>query len=245
MCQGVNHTWRDTVVGSVKLQRFLFLSPEQDSGVVALVDNPPERSRRPHALLSKYVLRDNPEADSYETHCQPVVPNPILFFNTDFFNRGCSLKVSKSSYADLLSHKRIPFHNIDLLVGLFNGSRSDSGCLEMFLTQPPVREVTVELNMHKCNDVQCRDRVGQCGCRYELSGVRNPKGLRVKDVFAAARSFHCGYPSLFCDEEDVISISIAFEPHGTGSRKGVLLLSAEDMRLAKAEALGPRPELSI
>lgn len=242
MCQGVNRTWRNTIVGSINLQRYLFLAAEQDPGVVALMKSTPLSTK---LILSKYVPRDSREGEDYDTHCQLVVPNPLIFFNTDYHNRSYSILVCPPyrSYTDLLAHGRLPSHNIDLLVDLFSGSRSDSACLEMFLTQPPVCEIGVDLNIHICNRCQLVD-----SCCYILSSIKNSKGLRVRDVFSAVRSFYFRWFSSQVGEEvenDITSISIAFEAVAQGSRKGVLLLSAEDMRLAKAEAMSFGPARAV
>lgn len=236
MCQRVNLTWRDTVVGSVKLQRYLFLAADKDLGVVA-----PMAHAHPSTdlILAKYVQLDSPEAGHGETHCQLVVPNPLLFFNTDLHNRGSSIRSPDSSYADLLAHGFLPFHNIDLLEGLFSGSLSHSKCLEISLTQPPACEISVELNILECNDCEGKD-----SCCFARTGVRNPKWSRVRDVFAAARSFHYKQRQLPGEEEreEITSISICFNAVEHGSRKVLLLLHAEDMRLAQAEALMPESE---
>lgn len=228
MCQRVNQTWRGTTAGSVKLQRFLFLAAEKDPEVVALV----QPSKTP--LLSKYVLREDSEAHASQTYCQAVVPNPLIFFNTDIHNRGNSLDLPYASYADLLAHSQLPYHNTRLLAEFFNGLLSYSACLEMFLTQPPVKKVEIEMNILKCCECGGRD-----SCCFFLSDVTNPKGLRVKDIFAALRSYYYKQRAALDEvvEEDITSISIAFPTIAHGSRKGVILLDTEDMRSAKVEAL--------
>lgn len=231
MCQRVNRTWKDTVVGSIKLQRFLFLAAEKDLGVVAIMAPTPMPTE---LRVMTYIQRDDQKAQDSETHGQLIVPNPLIFFNADLHNRGAALQASNISYADLLAHSRLPFHNIDLLVGLFSGSLSHSACLDMFLTQPPVCEVSVELNIVNCDHCQ-----GKETCCFALANVKNPKGLRVKDIFAAARSFHFRQPTHKEDreQEDVTSISVGFQAVAEGTKDGVLLVTAEDMRSAKAEAL--------
>lgn len=235
LCQRVNRTFKDTVVGSIKLQRFLFLEPEKGVGVVALM------TRTPSAELevSGYIQRDNSETQDEETYCQPVVPNPLLFYNADLHNRGICLELGSTSGADLLAHSALPFHNSDLLGGLFSGVLSQSACLEMFLTQPPLCEVSVELNIRECTDCHRTET-----CCFGLPNVKNSKGLIVRDIFAAARAFHYSHPALPGEEEqdEVTSISIGFEAVVPGSKNGVLLLTAEDMRLAKLEASQPRLE---
>lgn len=235
----MNRTWRVAIVGSVKLQRKLFLAPEKDIEVVALMHRPPPWKQ---LLLAKYVERDNTKAEESRTICLPVVLNPLLFFNSDVHNQGRSLSSPSAAYADLLAHSRLPYHNIGLLLGLCSGSLSHSACLEMFLTQPPVCEVRVELNILKCLDCDCETKKHCC---FILRRIKNSKGLRVRDIFAAARSFHIHFPCRKGDAlEEVTSISIAFKAVAHGSYGGVLLLTAEDMRLARAEALNAKLEAS-